>query len=182
MIISQTDDSDWGIDIGVFLYLSINLNEIVGLAVEPSGVRNLEFSTNAVINIDTYSFFAYCFFAYCLFALTSGVDGIVVLYIVLQLRTLLASLLNGLALTPEIFSRTRGIGYAIFAWSLATPFIQYFGSRAVLNDIAFNAPGFQFSPAFKIPIIGIFTGVMIIILSGVLNEGARIQEEQELTI
>ncbi len=177
MTISQFDNPEWGIDIGVFSNLRIDLNEFAGLVMEPSGIRNPEFSTQAVISIDTYSLFAYY-----LFALISVIGGVVLLYILLQLRTVFASLLSDMALTPENSGRIRKIGYAVIVWSLVNPFLQYFGGRAVLRDIAFNVPGFQLNPAFEIPIVGLFTGLVIIVLSGVLNEAARIQKDQELTI
>jgi hypothetical protein len=177
MTISQYGNPDWGIDIGVFANLSINLNEITGLNIAPSGIRNPEFSTTAIINMDTYSLYAYYFFA-----LTSVVGGIVVFYILLQLRKLFASLLIDSAFTQENSTRIRRIGYAVTLWSIASPFLQYFGGRTILNDIAFSAPGFQFNPSFEIPVVGIFAGLIIIVLSGVIDEAARIQKDQELTI
>lgn len=177
MTISQYDNPDWGIDIGIFSNLSINLNEITGLTIAPSGIRNPEFSTNAIINMDTYSLFAYY-----LFSLTSLLGGCVAFYILLQLRLLFATLISDKAFNQENSSRIRKIGFAVSLWSIASPFLQYFGGRMILNDIAFSTPGFQFSPSFELPVVGIFAGLMILVLSGVIDEAAEIQKDQELTI
>ena len=52
----------------------------------------------------------------------------------------------------------------------------------MLNDIAFNVPGIQLFPAFEFNLGGIFAGLAIIVLSGVLREAVSIHQEQELTI
>ena len=52
----------------------------------------------------------------------------------------------------------------------------------MLSDIELNVPGIQLYPAFELGIAGIFVGLAIIVLSGVLREATNIHKDQSLTI
>ena len=67
-------------------------------------------------------------------------------------------------------------------WTAINPLLQYFGGRAILTEFALNVPGIQLSPAFDINGMGIFIGLAMIVLSGVLNEATNIHKDQQLTI
>ena len=104
------------------------------------------------------------------------------LYGLLTMRKLFASLIEGNTFTEENAERIRRIGYVFIGWHVISPVLQYFGSRIMLHDIAFNAPGIQLYPGFEFNIGGVFAGFAIIVLSGVLREAASMHQEQSLTI
>jgi hypothetical protein len=104
------------------------------------------------------------------------------LYGLLTMRKLFASLIEGNTFTEENAERIRRIGYVFIGWHVISPALQYFGSRIMLNDIAFNVPGIQLYPGFEFNIGGVFAGFAIIVLSGVLREAAGMHQEQSLTI
>jgi len=104
------------------------------------------------------------------------------LYGLLTMRKLFASLMEGNTFTQENAERTRKIGYVFIGWHTISPVLQYFGSRIMLHDIAFNVPGIQLYPGFEFNIGGVFAGFAIIVLSGVLREAANIHQQQSLTI
>ena len=108
--------------------------------------------------------------------------GFIALYGLMQMRRLFASLIKGETFVRQNAGRIRKIGFAFIGWHIIHPFLQYFGGRAVLNDIDFNVPGIQLYPAFEFGIVGIFAGFAIIVLSGVLREATGIHQEQSLTI
>jgi len=104
------------------------------------------------------------------------------LYGLLTMRKLFASLTEGNTFTQENAERIRKIGYVFIGWHMIHPVLQYFGSRAMLQEISFNVPGIQLYPGFEFNIGGVFAGLAIIVLSGVLAEAARTHQEQLLTI
>jgi hypothetical protein len=107
---------------------------------------------------------------------------LIFLYGLLIMRKLFVALAEGQTFTEENSDRIRKVGFVFIAWHVTAPVLQYIGSRMVLQDIVFNTPGVQLSPGFEINIGGLFAGLAIIVLSGVLLEAAGIHKEQELTI
>ena len=110
------------------------------------------------------------------------IGGIVGLYVLVQLRALFASLVSGMSFTPENSGRIKKIGFVVIIWSAINPLLQYFGGQAMLAEYSLNVPGIQLSPAFDVNGLAIFIGLAMIVLSGVLNEAARMHEVQQLTI
>jgi hypothetical protein len=104
------------------------------------------------------------------------------LYGLLTMRKLFISLAEGSTFTQENAERIRKIGYVFIGFHIVSPLLQYFGSRIMLSDIAFNAPGIQLYPAFEFNIGGIFAGFAIIVLSGILREAVSMHQDQSLTI
>ena len=98
------------------------------------------------------------------------------------MRNLFSSLVEGSTFTDENAERIRTLGYIFIAWNIIDPLLQYFGNRAMLQDIAFNTPGIQLYPGFTFNIGGLFAGFAIIVLAGVLREAASIHQDQSLTI
>lgn len=167
----------WGVDIGVFSRFIIDLSAFAGDVAESAGVRDPMISGQAVINIDTSSLYALY-----VFAAISEIGGIIVLYSVIQMRALFASLVSGMSFTPENSGRIKKVGLVVIFGALISPLLQYFGGRAMLTEYSLNVPGIQLSPAFELNFTGIFIGLVLIVLSGVLNEAASIYKAQQLTI
>ena len=110
------------------------------------------------------------------------ISGIVGLYILIQLRALFAALVNGMSFALENSERIRKIGFVLIIWMLINPLLQYFGGELILTEYSLSVPGIQLNPAFDLNGAGIFIGLVLIVLSGVLNEAARMHEVQRLTI
>lgn len=104
------------------------------------------------------------------------------LYGLLTMRKLFTSLAEGATFTQENVERIRRVGYVFIGFHIVNPLLQYAGSRMMLADVAFNAPGIHLYPAFDFNIGGVFAGFAIIVLSGVLREAVTMHQEQSLTI
>lgn len=178
MVLGQYSHPEtWGVDIGVFSRFIIDLNALAGDITESAGVRDPIISGKAVLNIDTSSLHALY-----LFTAIMEIGGVVGLYIVIQLRALFASLVSGMSFTLENSWRIKKIGFVVIIWTLINPLLQYFGGQAILTEYSLSIPGIQLSPAFDLSGSGVFIGLALIVLSGVLNEAARMHDVQRLTI
>lgn len=104
------------------------------------------------------------------------------LFGLLQMRRLFASLAKKEWFEQKNSEFIRNLGYTFISWHIALPLLQYFGGRAALNDIQFNVPGIYLFPGFEFNVVGIFAGLAILVMSGVLREAADIHYEQSLTI
>ena len=178
MTVGQSSHPEsWGVDIDVYSGFTIDLSEFAADITEAVGVRNPIIDGKAELSIDTSSPTALY-----VFTLITELGGVFALYVLLQLRALFASLLSGKNFAPENSKRIKKIGFVIIAWTLVSPILQYFGGQIILSEYALNVPGIHLNPAFDISGMAIFTGVAMIILSGVLTEATRIHDDQQLTI
>jgi hypothetical protein len=178
MTVGQSSHPEtWGVDIDVYSGFSIDLNQFTAEISESVGVRDPIIDGKTALSIDTSSPTALY-----VFTLIMEMGGAVALYVLLQLRALFASLVNGTNFSPENSKRINKIGLVIIVWAFVNPILQYFGGRAILSEYALNVPGIQLSPAFEVNGMAIFIGVAMIVLSGVLNEATRIHDDQQLTI
>lgn len=175
MAISQADVPTWGIDIGIFSGFKLNLAEMSG--IEAIGVRNQEFSGKGLVNIDTSNLYAWY-----LFVVISQISALVALYVTGLLRSMVFSLLANTPFNNDNPQRIKKIGFVIIIWNVIHPFVQYFGWGSVINEITFNNTGIQMYPAFEVNVIAVLIGLMLLLLSGVLNEAKLLKEDQELTI
>lgn len=116
----------------------------------------------------------------------SGAMSQVMLFIFLfglwQMRRLFTSLAAGDTFTQENVEHVRVLAYVVIAWNVILPALQYVGGRLMLNDIAFDVPGMHLYPSFELDIGGIFVGLAILVLSGVLREAFSLKQDQALTI
>ncbi len=167
----------WGVDIDVYSGFTIDLAEINAVVSESAGVRDPVIRGKASLGLDTSSMNA-------LYVFTTMVvlGGLVGLYILMQLRAVFASFLNGVYFSAEISARIRNVGVALLTWAICKPFVQYFGGQAILSEYALAIPGVQLHPAFSVNGAAVFIGLGMIVLSAVLNEADKIQQDQQLTI
>jgi len=175
MAISQQQIDTWGFDVAAYAGYSFDFNQLAN--IEVSGLRNPEISGSSIITVDTSSLYAWY-----LFAATQMISAMVALFVVIQIRAMVMSLQNGLSFSTENSTRIKHIGIVTVVWNIITPLIQYFGWGAFIKDIVFNTEGILFYPAFELNVLGLLVGLLIIVLSGLLNEAAQISQEQELTI
>ena len=165
-------------DVSAFLSFRIN-PEVISERVNPAaGENDVIMSGRGVLKLNnTQSRLGWY--------LTGAITEIllfVFLYGLLIMRKLFASLVKGTTFSQQNVARIRKIGYLLIAWQIISPVLQYLGSRILLEDVAFNVPGIQLFPAFEFNIGGVFVGLAIIVLSGVMSEAADIHKDQSLTI
>jgi len=167
----------WGIDISVFSSFNIDLDEFPEGTAQSKGVRDPKISGKGHLSVDTSSLSAFY-----TFVLMMEVGGIVGFYMLLQLRAVFTSLAAGDNFDLKNSARIRRIGYVAIGWALTSPLLQYFGGQIILQEYSLNLPGIVLSPAFELNGGTIFIGLAMIVLSGVLNEAASINESHQLTI
>jgi hypothetical protein len=105
-----------------------------------------------------------------------------VLFGLYQLRKIFASLANGKVFTEEIPGRLKKFGCILIAWSIFTPFLQYFVGASVLKDIQFEMQDIELFATFEFNPVFLISGLAIIVLSRVLQEAKAMHDEQALTI
>ena len=178
MTIGHSSQPDtWGVDIGVFSSFDIDLSEFPADMTRSGGVRDPKIDGKGVLNIDTSSLSALY-----LFVVMMEIGGIVGFYMLLQIRAVFASLAAGDNFESKNSARIKKIGYIAIGWALLNPLLQYFGGQAILREYSLDVPGVVLRPAFELNGGAIFIGLALIVLSGVLNEAARINESHQLTI
>lgn len=165
-------------DLNYFLHFRINSDVSTEQAIESANEARLLLSGSGEVKLEN----THSRSSWYLSGAISEVLLFIFLYGLLTMRKLFASLVEGSTFTEENAERLRNIGYTLIGWHIVSPLLQYFGSRYMLNEIAFNVPGIQLYPGFEFNIGGLFAGFAIIVLSGVLREATRIHHDQSLTI
>lgn len=103
-----------------------------------------------------------------------------VLWIVTQLRSIFRSLSRGLPFVEGNARRIRYIGVAVILGETGRAIIVYFWSH--YTSLHFTMSGAHFAPSADISLITIVSGLAILVIAEVFREGARLQEDQSLTI
>ncbi len=165
-------------DLNYFLHFRINSDAPTEQAIESANEAKLLLSGSGDVKLEN----THSRSSWYLSGAISEVLLFIFLYGLLTMRKLFASLVEGSTFTEENAERLRNIGYTLIGWNIVSPVFQYFGSRYMLNEIAFNVPGIQLYPGFEFNIGGLFAGFAIIVLSGVLREATLIHDDQSLTI
>ena len=163
MAISQQQVDTWGFDVPAYAGYSFDFNQLQN--VDVSGLRHPEISGKSIITFDTSSIYAWY-----LFAATQFISAMVM------------SLQSGLSFSTENASRIKRIGIVTIVWNIIIPLNQYYSWGAFIKEIVFNTRAIQFYPAFELNVLGLVIGLLLMVLSGLLNEAAQISREQELTI
>ena len=102
------------------------------------------------------------------------------LWIVTQLRRLFRSLSQGPPFIAENARRIRWVGLAMIFGELARAALVYFWSYYL--SLHFAANGLRFIPSVDLQGITIVGGLAILVIAEVFQEGARLHEDQSLTI
>lgn len=111
----------------------------------------------------------------------SAIPMMVQLYIVYSLIKLFQLYQNGIIFSLKNVKYIRNIGYALLIGQLINPF--YEGLMGLVLTLH-NPPGHRFATiTLDQTNLGIiFTGLLIILISWIMAEGCKLQEEQQLTI
>jgi len=165
-------------DVNVFLNFHINSDVSTDLATMPAGQGERILDGRGEVRLNNTR----SRLSWYISGAISEVLLFVFLYGLLAMRGLFASLAQGSTFTQVNAERLRRIAYAFIGFHIASPVLQYFDSRMMLEDIAFNVQGIELFPAFELNIGGLFAGFAIIVLSGVLREATSIHKDQSLTI
>jgi hypothetical protein len=102
------------------------------------------------------------------------------LWIVTQLRHVFRSLSHGLPFAAENARRIRWVGLAVVFGELARAAIIYYWSY--YTSMRFTVSGLQFTAAADLNLITMVSGLGILVIAEAFREGARLQEDQSLTI
>jgi hypothetical protein len=103
-----------------------------------------------------------------------------VFWIVTQLRHVFRSLSDGLPFVVANARRIRWIGLAVIFGEFGRAAVVYFWSY--YTSLHFIADGLRFAASVDVSPITVITGLAILVIAEVFQEGARLQEEQSLTI
>ena len=104
------------------------------------------------------------------------------LFVVLQLRNILASLCNGESFSTGNSQRLNWVGKVIVFAYLVGPVWNFFLSYSVIHTVQFSNPAITLSPTTDGSIIGLMVGVGILILSPVIKEAEQLLDDQRHTI
>jgi hypothetical protein len=96
------------------------------------------------------------------------------------LRLVLKSVLEGEPFAAANARRLRLMGLLILAGSLVLPILEYAGGAVVLSRVALE--GIELSPLFDLSKDRILGGLLILVLATVFDRGARLEQDQSLTI
>lgn len=102
------------------------------------------------------------------------------LWMVTQLRHVFRSLSQQLPFVVENARRIRWVGVAVILGELVRAGLVYFWSY--YSSLHFTVSGLHFAPSADLNLITIVSGLAILVIAEVFQEGARLQEEQSLTI
>ena len=162
-------------DLTILANLQLDLAQLEG--VEASGISGQVIDGATELKIPAPN--AASYFLFSAGALLKGVLGV---YVLLQLRNIIASYCNGEPFTSNNSQRLRRIGWVLVAAYLVAPFWQFFFAQSVIEGISFSTPAISLRPAAGASLLGIFIGVGLLILAGVIREAEQLHDEQRLTI
>ena len=103
--------------------------------------------------------------------------GLLVIY---QLRRIFATLAGKTPFTGENVLRIRIIGIAVITGALLNSIVHVLIGNYLAGNI--HLPGMELNVNLKPDFGGIFLGAVVLILAEVFRYGARLQEEQDLTV
>ena len=102
------------------------------------------------------------------------------LWVVGQLRHVFRSLSAGVPFAADSARRIRWVGIAVIAGEIVRTVIVYFWSAYLSQH--FTANGLNFTATADFNVTAVLNGLVILVISEVFREGARLQDEQSLTI
>jgi hypothetical protein len=161
--------------VSIFVNLHIDLSGLPGIEAQGLGSPILNGTTELSIpSPHLLTFF--------IFQATSLVKGALTIYVLFQLRNILASYCNGDSFSSGNSLRLDRIGKVlVFAYCFG-PFWHFFLSGSVINGISFSSEAISVTTSTSGSLLGVFVGIGLLILAGVIREAEQIRKEQRLTI
>ncbi len=175
MGLSQLNNPQWGIDMTVFGKFIVDVNQLAGVAVD--GLRDPVYYGTSEIHIDTANRSAFWVFALIqqLMLLSSA-------YGTRQLQIIVTSLSVGDNFSLLNIRCIRNLGILVVSWNIVMPFANFLLGNIALTSVNFSTSGLSVAPALSLDLIPLFFGAILFLLAGVMEDAARLQHEQSLTI
>lgn len=162
-------------ELSIWTNMTIDLGQIDGLQV--SGLKGQVLRAKTEIDLDAPNYVN----AF-IFAVTRLIKLLMVLFVILQLRNILASLCNGDSFSAGNSRRLDQAGKVIVFAYLVGPAWNWFLAASVINTVTFSDDAITLAPATQGSWIGLFVGVGLLILSAVIREAEHMLDEQRYTI
>ena len=149
----------------------------VVLALIWAFIENLPFNTRLPVKVDA----SLPLISRILAFLASMIPGGVAIYALSRLRRLFDLYAHGVIFREANVECFRQLGYALFAWAAA---------GFVFNTLAGFILTFHWKPGTRLLVIGldsqdltaVFTGLVVITVAWVMDQGRKLNEEQELFV
>lgn len=162
-------------DISIHANLYVDLTQLPDVAVNGLNQNALRANTELDLTApNSINFF--------LFALTGLIKLLLTLFVILQMRNALASYCNGESFRGGNSKRLKEVGLVMVFAYLVGPVWQWFLSASVINAISIDSAALSLSPSLSGSWLGLFVGIGLIILAGVIRDAEQLQQEQGLTI
>jgi hypothetical protein len=102
------------------------------------------------------------------------------LWVLAQLRAVFRTLRDGRPFVAVNAMRIRWIGYAVILWEVVQSLVLFSGNAYARTHFAADALRFDAWP--RIDVFAIIHGLIILVIAEVFRVGARLDEDQSLTI
>ncbi len=113
-------------------------------------------------------------------ALVAALYMAIGLWVLLQLRAVFRTLRDGRPFVAANAMRIRWIGYAVILGEVVQSLVLYGGNAYARTHVAADALRFDAWP--RIDVFAIIHGLIILVIAEVFRAGARLDEDQSLTI
>jgi hypothetical protein len=104
----------------------------------------------------------------------------VVVFVLLCLRRIFASLVAGYPFTLDNARRIRWIAVIVLCGEVAVKLVEFFTQRYIRSN--FEAEGLTLNADFALDLSTIFVGLVLLVLSELFRIGSELQREKELTV
>ena len=109
-------------------------------------------------------------------------------YILLQLRFFFESLTHGHPLVPENAKRLKRIAWTLIIGNILIPILNLWETHRLKDAVSLQNMTLQITPAAIVDLVGphlwngIFIGFILLVIAEVLRLGAKLKEDQDLTV
>jgi len=113
-------------------------------------------------------------------ALLAALTFAIGLWVLAQLRAVFRTLRDGHPFVAANAIRIRWIGYAVILWEIVQSVVRFGGNAYARTH--FSAEALRFDAWPSIDVFAIIHGLIILVIAEVFRAGARLDEDQSLTI